>query len=113
MSTQEVTYYVAKCDECERVADSDDYGGEFSAWADHGTAIEMLSDDWFTEGPVLCPDCRESMTCEVCGAKQCTWMSGHLVCDEHEDHTFARPEFDDGAAADRARDRLIDTQNGV
>ncbi|SNS59405.1 hypothetical protein [Rhodococcoides kyotonense] len=86
MSAVEVTYYIAKCDECGHTADTDDYGGEFSAFADHGTAIEMLSDDWFTDGDGdICPSCTK---CEVCETKPAYRADDHMVCEEHEDHDF-------------------------
>lgn len=87
MSVHEVTYYQAKCDGCGFV--QDDYG-DFSAWADAGTAVES-ADDWYSivtkggETRDLCPDCQ---CCEVCQARGAYEIDDHLVCDEHEDHDF-------------------------
>lgn len=82
MSTVEVTFYKAKCDECGRVADDGDYGDEYSAWGDPGQAVEMLSEEWATDSKVLCPDC---VSCDVCGNKPASSdCEGHIVCFDHQ-----------------------------
>lgn len=103
MTIKEVTYFIAVCDGCKEDADY----GDFTAWGDSSSAVEMAGDDWFERTKVvkeipqcedhplgqkiietvelLCPACQK---CEICGEKGYQ-MDDHLVCDEHEDHDFA------------------------
>lgn len=102
MSIKEVTYFIAVCDGCKEDADY----GDFTAWGDSSSAVEMAGEDWFERTKVvkeippcedhplgqkiietvelLCPACQK---CEICGESGYQ-MDDHLVCDEHEDHDF-------------------------
>ncbi|BCF84553.1 MULTISPECIES: hypothetical protein [Rhodococcus] len=102
MTIKEVTYFIAVCDGCKEDADY----GDFTAWGDSSSAVEMAGDDWFERTKVvkeippcedhplgqkiietvelLCPACQK---CEICGESGYQ-MDDHLVCDEHEDHDF-------------------------
>ncbi|WP_341513663.1 hypothetical protein AAC389_15780 [Rhodococcus qingshengii] len=102
MTIKEVTYFIAVCDGCKEDADY----GDFTAWGDSSSAVEMAGEDWFERMKVvkeippcedhplgqkivetvelLCPACQK---CEICGESGYQ-MDDHLVCGEHEDHDF-------------------------
>lgn len=70
-----MTYYQAVCDTCGRVDDE----GEFSAWADHGSAVDQaLQGGWNQleaapggESFLLCEGCAETNVVRWCARCDC------------------------------------------
>lgn len=89
-SVHEVTYYQARCTKCGVI--EDDYG-EYSAWANAGSAIDSVVDNgWYylrEKDILLCDKCQQ---CEVCQDGGAYDIDGHLVCEDHEDHNFTEGE---------------------
>lgn len=100
----EITMYQARCTGCGTV--EDDYG-EYAAWSDPSTPVDSVieNDGWLGRwdkptgrisatgreimelSTLLCPRCQK---CEVCGDASAYVVDDHAVCEDHEDHDFAR-----------------------
>lgn len=82
MTLKSAPYYWVVCDKCGKSAQEN---GEFSAWNDHGMAVDYALDEGYRLGDKgdFCPDCVDRAThCSECDKDATTTEEHEYMCDE-------------------------------